>query len=53
MIPTDLNPVLITGDARDIMGKAIPLSSVDLIVTSPPYNCKIKYDCWDDEKQYA
>lgn len=30
--------------------KAIPDSSIDLIITSPPYNFKIKYDTYDDNK---
>lgn len=46
------SPTLITGDARVVMGTTIKSNSIDLIVTSPPYNCKIKYDCWDDELQY-
>jgi site-specific DNA-methyltransferase (adenine-specific) len=44
---------LIIGDSRVVMGTEIPANSIDLIVTSPPYNCKIKYDSWDDEVQYA
>jgi site-specific DNA-methyltransferase (adenine-specific) len=50
---TEFDPILITGDSRVVMGTTIPPKSIDLIVTSPPYNCKIKYDSWDDEKQYA
>ena len=31
---------IINGDCREEMGK-LPEGSVDLIVTSPPYNCNI------------
>jgi len=44
-------PILIVGDCREAM-KQIPSNSVDLICTSPPYNCKIEYDSWDDELMY-
>jgi len=49
----EFEPTLLIGDCRNIMNSAeIPEGSIDLIVTSPPYNCKIKYDCWDDERTY-
>ena len=35
------------GDCVDVMSK-IPINSIDLICTSPPYNCGIKYDTHDD-----
>ena len=38
---------IITGDCIDVMSK-MPEGSIDLIVTSPPYNCAIKYDAYDD-----
>jgi site-specific DNA-methyltransferase (adenine-specific) len=38
---------IITGDCIDIMS-SMPEGSIDLIVTSPPYNCAIKYDTYDD-----
>jgi site-specific DNA-methyltransferase (adenine-specific) len=44
-------PMLLLGDCRDVMN-GMRENSVDLIVTSPPYNCKIKYDSWDDERTY-
>jgi site-specific DNA-methyltransferase (adenine-specific) len=38
----------IVGDCREVM-KQIPFSSVDLIVTSPPYGVNINYDVHDDD----
>ena len=38
---------LICGDTIEEL-KKLPDSLVDLIVTSPPYNCNFKYDNWDD-----
>jgi DNA modification methylase len=49
----EFNPKLLVGDCRNVMNSdEIPTGSIDLIVTSPPYNCKIKYDSWDDERTY-
>jgi site-specific DNA-methyltransferase (adenine-specific) len=45
-------PTLMVGDCREKM-REMPEGSIDLICTSPPYNCKIKYDNWDDELQYS
>ena len=33
--------------------KQIPDNTVDLIVTSPPYNVGIEYDSWDDNRPWA
>lgn len=33
--------------------KAIPNDSIDLIITSPPYNVNIKYNSHDDEMPYS
>ena len=41
------NGVLLCGDCLEIM-KMFPKESVDLIVTSPPYNVGIDYDMWND-----
>ena len=38
---------IINGDCVEVM-KTLPEGSVDLIVTSPPYNANIKYDEYDD-----
>jgi site-specific DNA-methyltransferase (adenine-specific) len=38
---------IITGNCVDVMS-SMPEGSVDLIVTSPPYNAGIKYDVYDD-----
>jgi site-specific DNA-methyltransferase (adenine-specific) len=38
---------IINGDCVDVM-KTLPEGSIDLIVTSPPYNANIKYDEYDD-----
>lgn len=32
--------------------KNLPDNSIDLCVTSPPYNCGIDYDAWDDSKPW-
>ena len=32
--------------------KDIPDNSIDLVVTSPPYNCGISYDSWNDNKPW-
>lgn len=39
---------VINGDCREVMGQ-MPFSSVDLIVTSPPYGVGIAYDVHDDD----
>ena len=38
---------IINGDCVEVM-KTLPEGSVDLVVTSPPYNADIKYDVYDD-----
>jgi site-specific DNA-methyltransferase (adenine-specific) len=38
---------IINGDCIDVMSK-MPEGSVDLVLCSPPYNCAIKYDIYDD-----
>jgi site-specific DNA-methyltransferase (adenine-specific) len=49
----NFEPKLIVGDCRNVMGSGeIPEDSVDLICTSPPYNCNIKYDSWNDGMSY-
>jgi site-specific DNA-methyltransferase (adenine-specific) len=40
---------IINGDCVEEMGK-LPESSIDLVVTSPPYNVGIDYDTHDDEQ---
>jgi site-specific DNA-methyltransferase (adenine-specific) len=40
---------IINGDCVEEMGK-LPESSVDLVVTSPPYNVGIDYDTHDDNQ---
>lgn len=32
--------------------KTLPSNSIDLIMTSPPYNCGIDYNIYDDERPY-
>ena len=31
----------------------IPERSIDLVVTSPPYHCGIKYDIYDDNRNWS
>jgi DNA modification methylase len=38
---------IITGDCVEVM-KTLPEGSIDLVVTSCPYNANIKYDVYDD-----
>jgi len=42
------NGILYCGDCIEIMSK-FPNSSIDLIVTSPPYNVGIDYSDWNDK----
>ncbi len=42
---------IIQGDCIEVM-KTIPESSIDLIVTSPPYGVGIEYDVHDDDVQF-
>lgn len=46
MIELPINTI-IQGDSYETL-KSFPDSSIDLILTSPPYNCNIKYDNADD-----
>lgn len=43
----DVTGQIINGHCVEVM-KTLPEGSVDLIVTSPPYNANIKYDVYDD-----
>lgn len=45
--PYPLNSI-ITGDCRE-MAKAIPNGSVDIVITSPPYNVGLQYDGYCDK----
>jgi len=40
------------GDCLEVM-KEIPDNFIDLIVTSPPYNCGIDYDIYKDDLEYS
>ena len=42
---------VICGDCLEVM-KEIPENSVDLVITSPPYNIGIQYDVWDDKMDW-
>ena len=43
----DVTGNIINGDCIEVM-KSLPESSVDLVVTSPPYGVNVKYDVYDD-----
>jgi len=45
--PDDFVGKIICGDCIRVMG-GIPNNSIDLIVTSPPYNCGVDYDVHND-----
>ncbi len=49
MMITDIK--LFQGDCRDVMS-SLDSGSIDLIVTSPPYNVGIQYDTWIDTLSY-
>ena len=44
----DIINTIINGDSVEVM-KEIPESSIDMVVTSPPYNVGIDYDTHDDK----
>ena len=43
----DVTGSIINGDCIEVM-KSLPESSVDLVVTSPPYGVNVKYDVYED-----
>jgi site-specific DNA-methyltransferase (adenine-specific) len=45
--PKDFINQIVCGDCLEVM-KYIPDNSIDLVVTSPPYNIGIQYDTWND-----
>lgn len=46
------NITLKQGDCIELMHQ-LPESSIDLIITSPPYNVGIKYNSWNDEQPFS
>ena len=46
--PEDFINHVINGDSLEIL-KLIPSNSIDLIITSPPYNVGTAYDIWNDD----
>ena len=46
------NIILKQGDCLELM-KELPDESVDLIITSPPYNVGIDYDSWNDKQNFS
>jgi site-specific DNA-methyltransferase (adenine-specific) len=42
---------IVNGDCLQLLPQ-IPDNSIDLVVTSPPYNCGIDYDSYDDNKTW-
>lgn len=49
--PNDFINKIVQGDCREVL-KQIPDNTVDLIVTSPPYNVGITYDTWNDRMKW-
>ncbi len=45
--------VLYNGECRTQMSKYVENDSIDLVVTSPPYNVGIEYDSYDDSLSYS
>ena len=50
--PNDFENKILCGDCLEVM-KCIPDDSIDLVVTSPPYNCGIDYDVYIDTLDYS
>jgi len=50
--PDDFINQIICGDCLEVM-EGIPDKSVDLVVTSPPYNCGIDYDVYKDNLEFS
>lgn len=48
MLPVD---TLLNQDVIEGL-RSLPDHSVDLVMTSPPYNCGIAYDSWDDSRPW-
>lgn len=51
MLLSDIIDRIICGDALEVL-KKIPQNSIDLIITSPPYNVGMNYETYDDVKDY-
>lgn len=49
LFPVEPGQTVICGDALDVMA-AMPGASIDVVVTSPPYNIGIDYRSYDDRK---
>lgn len=49
--PSDFINKIICGDFLDL-ARDMPDNSIDLIVTSPPYNVKKGYDVYDDDQEF-
>ena len=49
--PLEFTNKIVCADSEEFL-KKIPDNSVDLIFTSPPYNFGLKYDEYEDEKQW-
>jgi len=47
------NGVLYNGECRTQMSKYVKNESIDLVITSPPYNVGINYDDYDDSLLYS
>src|SRR5581483_546620 len=45
--------LLIGGDCLDVMSRHIEKQTVDVVVTSPPYNLNLRYNVYDDSKAEA
>ena len=46
-----MDKTVIVGDCRQVM-KSLPEGSIDLIVTSPPYNIDLRGAAWDDNMSW-
>jgi len=49
-VPQMWRNTVVSGDCRELM-KQLPDDCVDIVFTSPPYNCGIKYGVWNDRMQ--
>ena len=52
LLPSKFDNRILHGDNSKVM-KEMPSECIDLIVTSPPYNCGIKYDNYNDSRPFV
>jgi site-specific DNA-methyltransferase (adenine-specific) len=51
--PLAVSQEIIAGDCVEVMASRIPRGSIDVVVTSPPYNLNLAYSLYDDARTEA